>query len=458
MEDSSYIFYLLTWIPVLALIFRHQWKHRAAGAGLVIAFILHLLVLHWIGPALYLIPGYAYYDPETVGAGLRQSTHAAIAFAVGVTVAAPFLMRMLRFPRIKRESRKSNLQLPGLYIVFGLISYFILLPLFGGLPTVTAVISVGWSLTVVGLVLKCWDALHKEKKNTFYLWLAVTACLPFVTLITHGFLGYGALAMMLVMSFAFVFYHPRWKVVLASVFLVYFGFSVYVTYMRDRGAIREVVWGGEAYQNRAQSIITTLTDFEILDLSNEDHLRSIDIRLNQSALVGASVQYLESGQQDFAYGDTLWQAMLSVIPRAIWPDKPVTGGSGDLVSQYTGISFERGTSVGVGQVLEFYINFGTIGVIAGFVFMGVLVAVIDRAAALRLLEGDWQAFAFWFLPGLSLLQVGGSLVEITATAGASLVLAVVIKRYVLDLSRSKRALQFISRGRTAHPAYPRPRH
>ncbi len=47
------------------------------------------------------------------------------------------------------------------------------------------------------------------------------------------------------------------------------------------------------------------------------------------------------------------------IPRALWPNKPVVGGSGDLVSTYTGIRFADGTSVGIGQVLESFVNFGT---------------------------------------------------------------------------------------------------
>src|SRR6185436_2095743 len=96
--DNSSTFYLLAWVPVLVMIFRYQWKNSGAGAGLAIAFILHLSVLHWLGPALYLIPGYAYYNPETVAAGLKVSTYGAIAFGAGVTVVAPLIMRMLRFP------------------------------------------------------------------------------------------------------------------------------------------------------------------------------------------------------------------------------------------------------------------------------------------------------------------------------------------------------------------------
>ena len=40
--------------------------------------------------------------------------------------------------------------------------------------------------------------------------------------------------------------------------------------------------------------------------------------------------------------------------------------------------------------------------------------------------GDWPHFTLWFLPGLALLQLGGSLVEVTSTAGAAVVVALAV--------------------------------
>src|ERR1700734_2977948 len=95
----------------------------------------------------------------------------------------------------------------------------------------------------------------------------------------------------------------------------------------------------------------------------------VDARLNQNWLVGAAVNRL-SETDAFAHGDTLWDAPLALIPRALWPDGPTNAGSGDLVNRYTDIKFGAGTSVGIGQVLEFYANFGTTGVMIGFALMG----------------------------------------------------------------------------------------
>jgi hypothetical protein len=44
-------------------------------------------------------------------------------------------------------------------------------------------------------------------------------------------------------------------------------------------------------------------------------------------------------------------------------------------------------------------------------------------AGIKLRSGNLLAFAKWYLPSLALLNIGGSLVELSATAGASLVVA-----------------------------------
>src|SRR5207249_11111273 len=121
-----------------------------------------------------------------------------------------------------------------------------------------------------------------------------------------------------------------------------------------------------------------------------------------------SMKTIEMGQEQFAHGATFYEALLAPVPRILWPGKPVAAGSGDTMSRYTRLKFDRSTSVGIGQVAEFYINFGTSGVVAGFLIIGLLIRVVDTIGAFRLYEGNWQGFMSWFLPSMSLLNIGGS--------------------------------------------------
>jgi hypothetical protein len=240
-----------------------------------------------------------------------------------------------------------------------------------------------------------------------------------------------------VLAFVGTFYRPRWHVLIVGLLLVYAGLSVYVSYTRDRNAIRDVVWGGGGFFERVERVYETATTLEPFDPRDPDHFLRVDRRLNQNLLVGSAVDFLEvNAVRDFGRGQTLWQALIALVPRAVWPEKPVMAGSMTVVSDYTGLQFERTTSVGVGHVMEFYINFGTPGVVLGFLVLGVVVTALDQAAGVRLRRGDWKGFALWFLPGLSMLQVGGSLVELTSSAAAAVIAALIVNRLLLGGSRN----------------------
>ena len=312
------------------------------------------------------------------------------------------------------------------FIVVGIVFYFTIGTFLFALPTVRSLISSGWQLVVVGLALSLWKAWQEKKIRRVWALLGVCLCLPVITLLTLGFVSYGVAAMLALCAFVAAFYRPRARLVMAGILIGYLGLSFYVGYMKERANIREAVWGGQDYSIRAERTITIFTSFEFFDPFNPEHLQRVDDRLNQNLLVGAAIDQLSTGVRPYANGDTFVEAIEALVPRAIWPDKPITAGSNDLVSKYTGITFAEGTSVGIGQVIEFYINFGTIGVIIGFLIFGIVVTVIDQVAIFHLVKGDWRGFTIWYLPGLAFLQAGGQFVEITATAAASLAVALLV--------------------------------
>jgi hypothetical protein len=160
--------------------------------------------------------------------------------------------------------------------------------------------------------------------------------------------------------------------------------------------------------------------------------------MNLNAQVGAAVDYIQTGGTGFARGDTIQAAVIALVPRALWPEKPPAGGTGDLVAEYTGLRFAEGTSVGIGVIMELFINFGSPAVFLGCVAIGALLAVLDRLAALNLRAGDHAGFVQWYVPGLALQQVGGSLMEVAASAAGALVAVLFVNAGLRELARRRR--------------------
>ena len=175
--------------------------------------------------------------------------------------------------------------------------------------------------------------------------------------------------------------------------------------------------------DRLSRVTDSFRNFEWLDLSNFRHRKAIDDRLNQNAFIGVAVARLELGAVEYASGETLGKVAMGLIPRVFWPDKPAVGGGGSVVHDFTGIEFAEGTSFGAGQVFEFYVNFGSLGVIGGFLLYGWLIGRMDLSVIKYLRQGDQRRFLLWFLPGLALLSSGGNLLEIVVGTVSSAITA-----------------------------------
>ena len=419
---------VITWLVAGGLLMLVQWKF-GRGSGLVAAYLLELIVLHWLAAAIYLLPWYYLLDPELVLDGLQVSTYGFVGFSTGVLLSTAWAY--VRYPNLSRKPEQVLFAEPGRlkkYLLIGAVSYGVLAPLLTNVATVSAIVNAASGFVVIALALVCWNAAHDERRLRFWGWLLLVSSLPFITISVQGFMGYGLAAAAVVFAFVGSFYRVSWRTGVAALLAGYMGLSLYVTYMRDRNDIRGVVWGGSSAMVRVQQVASTFTEFEFFNINDIDHLRRIDIRLNQNVLIGAAVQQLRVNPEKFANGSTLSDALIALVPRVLWPDKPMMAGSGNIVSEFTGMRFAEGTSVGVGQVMELYINFGLTGVFIGLAVFGFILASIDRNAAIARNEGRWASFALWFLPGVAMLQVGGSLVEVTTSVAAAFLVAIIVRR------------------------------
>ncbi len=422
-----------------------------ASVGLVVTYVFSFTTLYWMAPLMYLLPWYDTPNHELTAIGLREAAFAMMAFADRHGDRASDRSGAGRAPfRPPSDWRRSTRSLTNLLLVTGAVLYLVVFPLAGYLPSMTAFVSTGSMVAVVAMSLKCWSAWHGGREPSMWGWLAATAVLPLITVLGQGFLGYGFAAMLTIFAFVASFYRPRSIVVVAGVLLLYLGLSVYVTYMRDRRDIRAVVWTGGGMSERIGQITGTVTTIEWFDPRDLRHLDRIDLRLNQDYLMGASVLYLAGGSTQFARGGTVWDAVVALIPRAIWPNKPIIGGSGNLVSDYTGMRFADDTSVGIGHVMEAYVNFGRTGVIVCFLILGVVVAAADGMSYATLARGQGTDFLVRYLPALSLLTVGGSFAELTSSGAAALVVALVIRRVARGL-RDRRTRSRVEPGEQPIP-------
>ncbi len=148
---------------------------------------------------------------------------------------------------------------------------------------------------------------------------------------------------------------------------------------------------------------------------------------------------LQQEQVNYLYGRSIWEGVEALVPRALWPDKPVFGGSGRIVADMTGLHLDENTSWGVGNVMEFQINFGMPGVVIGFLILGFVLGWLDFKAAAADARGDVSKVILFFLIGVALTQrAGGSIVEMSGGAAAAAVSAYIWKwAWELWLHRSK---------------------
>ena len=416
---------LLIWAALLVgVVFLAVDRRRGIGA-LAVAYFLSLSLGHIPGLLVYLNPN---MTAEATKVGSDVTLIGMTAFIVG-TLAARILQRPTKSAEADQPAFSDDILswLGWRVLIIGAVAQFVVLPVSALLPSLTAITSSLGTLLVLGFWLLFYSATIANESSRALRILTMLPLLPLGTLVTGGFLGYGTVWVLSIVVFYFVIARRRIWFYLATPPVLFLGLSLFVTYFQQRPEIRDVIWYQDAGITRRLGQVTKLvTEFQLLDLSNEEHLWALDERLNQNYLVGLGVMRHREGSAELLYGATV--PVWALIPRAIWPDKPQVGGSGDLVAQFTGVIFAEGTSVGTGNVLELYMNFGMAGVVAGFAFLGFILMRLDQGVMRALATGNIHGMVQRALPGLALLQPLGSFLEMLVATISAIVVAQLLIR------------------------------
>ncbi len=407
---------LFIWLGLLLALLGFCVRDWRGGGALVLSYFLGLSLIHTPGVLPYVVASWLPGAQETA-IGFTLTLIGLGAFAAGALVAR---LTSRRIEPVRASLSPERVEQFGLRaLIMGVVSYFFLIPVAARAPSLTSLVAPFGTLLVIGLWLRLYGAAQRNELKRAAQTLLLLPLLPMATLSAAGFIGYGVYWVLAVLAFFYVISRNRVAFYVAAPVAVFLGLSFFVAYMGQRTGIRDVVWSEHAsIGDRLGRISQIFTRFAPLDLTAPQDVAALDDRLNQNLLVGAGMERHESGESPFVYGETVpWWVL---VPRAIWPDKPQIGGGGQLVAEFTGREFAEGTSVGAGQVLEFYMNFGYPGVIVGFAALGFALMRLDRGIMDGLRRGDLKLVIRCAMPGLSMLQPGGNLMEIAvATAAAA---------------------------------------
>lgn len=145
---------------------------------------------------------------------------------------------------------------------------------------------------------------------------------------------------------------------------------------------RDVVWYSEqsslSYYDKAIVLSNVVQEYysnaDIFATISED--TSTVNRLAHIATLGYVVN-MTPASVPYWSGDSYYTLWTSFIPRVIWPDKPKSNIGQDFGHRYELIGpHDEWTSINLPWLVEFYANFGTLGVLVGMFFVGVFFRVL----------------------------------------------------------------------------------
>jgi hypothetical protein len=381
--------------------------------GLPVAYLSQLLLIHVPGAFANTFGEGVLSNTDAVEIGIRLTAIGSVCFVGGVWLARFYRANIL-YQRVTNHTR-----FPLFCLICGLIVTYGL-GFLRSIPTLGAIVENLGGIWILGVMLGLQAALHRGDYKLTCFWLAALAVFPVTGLLFTGFLSFATRAVIIACCGLIISSRSLWRVIVGISLATVLGLSVFVNYFAHRDDIRAAVWGGASMEERINVVQDAVNQFKLFDPTNAKHQDALDQRLNQNFFVGLAAQRIDEGQVNYLYGRSVWEALLAVVPRALWPDKPVFGGSGTIVIEMTGLGLSTTTSWGVGNVMELYINFGIVGLIAGFVLLGWLLGIVDRKAAAAEIQGDLGRAILFFLPGIALVQPQGSLVELSGGTVAAL--------------------------------------
>ena len=420
MSESILISLVLCGLAVALTL--HLLRSAIPSFGLPFAYLLILhfnhvpgAIAHYLRPELFLTTGF-------VETGIWQTAVGSLCFVLGVWIARSRQKSAVEVQNeIAEENTRSVAQQEKFWyfcLFGGWILIYGLTPL-QSIPSIGAIIEKGGGIWILGTMLGLHDSVLRRKVGLVLRWLSALAVYPILMLLLGGFLSYGASVVIIVLSKFAVTTRSLLRVSVGLVLATVVSLTFFVNYFIVRDQLRLVFWSSASFSERVDVVLVAFSNMKPLDFGDDEQAVALDQRLNQNYLSGLAGYNLSNEIVSYRFGYSFYEAAIAPIPRALWPDKPVFGGSGTIVRDMTGLELSETTSWGVGQVMEFYINFGWSSLVLGFMFLGWLIGHLDISLAHAVRKGNVRLLFKSFLIAVALTQPLGSLVELAGGAIAA---------------------------------------
>lgn len=420
-DQSSIVTSALLCIAVWGVVLLRCRKRRET-VGFPLAYLSLLLLIHL--PGALAVPYHpvgfsgSQFVVEYTRDGMFITAISCVGFLAGFLLAEA-RSRDERVPVLAGEHAQLR-KFARFCVIGGWAAFFLLAPL-RQLPSLGAAIYFGSAIWMLGVMLGLHNALLTRNWGKLVFWSAALAVYPGFVMLFGGFLSFGTTAIMIVVCGLLVRWSRLRIIAPAMLIVAFLGLNLFVNYFLARDALRQVLWSDAGFAQRVDAVGAAAGDVHWFNGEDERQLEALTMRLNQSEFLGLAAHRLDQEQVESLAGQSIIEAALSIVPRAIWPGKPVSGGSGDLVVRFTGLDLDQDTSWGVGNVMEFYLNGGLPVVLVGFVTLGFFIRWLDVRCYRWLVSVEPKRAILYFLPCAALIQPAHSLSEMVGGAVAALV-------------------------------------
>lgn len=205
--------------------------------------------------------------------------------------------------------------------------------------------------------------------------------------------------------------------------LIIIGFIFLNLYQSFKIEYREVAWNDEvSFSEKVNSLSSFINKETIATTFNFDFKNNRPFiytmhRLNQGWQTSMVYRHVPH-QVNYEYGqDFINDVLSSFVPRIFWKNKKKVNDK-DRFRYYTGWHINNTTTMNIGVIGDFYINFGKVGTVIAMLIFGILLALLRRFFVLKFININpiniiWLPFIFTYLirPGNDFYMVFNHIVK-----------------------------------------------